>query len=43
MEKKPLTKHPETRGKIEIKIYPPYVQVMFKFRSLGERVFKPFS
>jgi len=30
-------------GRIEIKIYPLYVQAMFKFRSLGERVFKPFS
>jgi len=36
MEKKPLTKHPETRGKTEIKIYPPYAQGMLKFRSLGE-------
>ena len=43
MEKKPLTRHPETRGKIEIKIYPPYAHVMLVFRSLGERVFKPFS
>jgi len=37
------TKHPETGGKIEIKIYPPYAQVMFKFRSLGKGVFEPIS
>ena len=24
-------------------VYPPYRQVIVKFRSLGERVFKPFS
>jgi len=38
-----VNKAPKTRGKIEIKIYPPYAQGMLKFRSLGERVFKPFS
>jgi len=43
MEKKPLTKHFETRGRIKIKIYPPYRPVVVQFRSLGERVFKPFS
>ena len=32
----PLTKHPETIGKIEIKIYPPYGPVMVQFRSLGK-------
>ena len=32
----PLTKHPETIGKIEIKIYPPYRQGIVKFRNLGE-------
>jgi hypothetical protein len=30
----PLTKHPETRGKIEIKIYPPHCHVIVMFRSL---------
>ena len=32
----PLTNHPKTRGKIDIKIYLPYPQVILKFRSLKE-------
>jgi len=36
MEKKPLTNHPETRGKIEIKIYPSYYPVIIQFSSLGK-------
>ena len=34
---------PETKRKIEIKIYPSHGPVIVLFRSLGEWVFKPFS
>jgi hypothetical protein len=43
MEQTTQQKKPQKLLEINKKIYPPYVQVMFKFRSLGERVFKPFS